>query len=82
MHLKESDMTTSLELVEAEAMKLPEEQRLLLAERLFQSTTADIPLAPEWEAEIARRIAEIDAGTVQAIPMEQVMANLRRKHGA
>lgn len=75
-------MTTSLELLEAEAMKLPEAQRLLLAERLFQSTELAIPLDPEWEAEIARRIAEFDAGEVEAIPMEQVMANLRTKYGA
>lgn len=35
------------------------------------------PLHPAWEAEIARRVAEMDAGLVESIPAEKVFAEMR-----
>jgi len=36
-------------------------------------------VAAAWDAEIERRIAQIDSGEVETIPFEQVMAGLRAK---
>ncbi|MEY4750422.1 MAG: hypothetical protein RIQ60_2636 [Pseudomonadota bacterium] len=74
-------MPTSLELLEAEAMKLPEAQRLLLAERLFQSTETAAPLDPAWEEEIRRRIKQVDTGEVSSRPWDEAMAELRTRFG-
>ena len=47
--------------------------------------TVDIPddkietLSPEWEEEIARRIARIDSGEEKLIPVEDVFKRLREK---
>ena len=34
-----------------------------------------------WEAEIARRIQQIDSGAVECVPWETVMAEMRSKFG-
>ena len=40
-------------------------------------------LSDEWVAEIERRSAEYDAGSVQPIPWEQIRAEaMQRLHGA
>ena len=45
------------------AMKLPNEDRLRLAEALWVSVgPAGQPFDPEWIAEAKRRVARIDAG--------------------
>ena len=70
-------MTTSLETVEAAAMQLSPEERSELIERLIDTVLPAPPLHPAWEAEIARRVAEMDAGLVEGIPAEQVFAEMR-----
>ncbi len=70
-------MPNSLEAVAAEALQLTTEQRADLVERLIASIEPSLPLHPEWEAEIARRIADIDSGRTKAIPGEQVFAKVR-----
>ena len=70
-------MTPSLETVEAAAMQLSAEERSELIERLIDTVLPAPPLHPAWEAEIARRVAEIDAGLVESIPAEKVFADLR-----
>ena len=70
-------MSLTLESRTAEALKLSAEERAELAERLLTSVEPPIPLHPAWETEIARRIADLDAGRAQAIPGEQVFAELR-----
>jgi len=70
-------MPKSLEAVAAEALQLTTEQRADLAERLLASIEPPLPLHPEWEAEIARRIANLDSGRTKAIPGEEVFAKVR-----
>ena len=70
-------MTASLETVEAAAMQLSAEERGELIERLIDTVLPSPPLHPAWEAEIARRVAEMDAGVVEAIPAEEVFAEMR-----
>ena len=70
-------MTPSLETVEAAAMQLSAEERSELIERLIDTVLPAPPLHPAWEAEIARRVAEMDAGLVGGIPAEQVFEKMR-----
>lgn len=53
-----------------EALKLPPEARAALAGSLLDSLEADVDEGAEaaWEAEIARRVRELDSGAVRAIP--------------
>lgn len=70
-------MTASFETVEAAALQLSAEERAELIERLIDTVLPAPPLHPAWEAEIARRVAELDAGLVECIPGEKVFAELR-----
>ena len=70
-------MNASLETVEAAALQLSVEERAELIERLIDTVLPPAPLHPAWEAEIARRVAEMDAGLVEGIPAEQVFAEMR-----
>ena len=42
---------------------------------------SDIPVSPAWEAEIQRRVEAYDRGEVKGIPADQVMNQIREKHG-
>ena len=61
-----------------EAAQLPERDRATLAglllETLDPGTEPDVEAA--WSSEIARRVAELDTGTVQTIPWEEVREEL------
>ena len=70
-------MTTLLEDAETAALKLSVEVRAELIERLIDTVLPSPPLHPAWEAEIERRVAEMDAGLTKFIPAEEVMAELR-----
>jgi putative addiction module component (TIGR02574 family) len=52
-----------------EALRLPPAEREALAGRLFDSLEKDDPGAEvAWQAEVERRIAELDQGKVKPIP--------------
>ena len=70
-------MSSTLESLTAEALKLSVEERAELAERLIASVEPPPPLHPAWDAEMARRIADLDAARTEAIPGAQVFAELR-----
>jgi putative addiction module component (TIGR02574 family) len=70
-------MSASLETVEAAALQLSAEERAELIERLIDTVLPPPTLHPAWEAEIARRIGEMDAGLVEGIPAEKVFADMR-----
>jgi len=75
-------MPATFEIVEAAAMKLTPKERGDLADKLCMSVHSSEHVADAWEAEIARRIAEMDAGDVEGIPVEQVMAKIRSLIGS
>lgn len=57
-----------------------EEFALWYEERLTK--VGPVPeIDPLWTVEIQRRLDEICSGKVQAIPGEQVLADLRRRYG-
>lgn len=72
-------MSLSIDQFKAEAMKLSPEERADLADWLWVSATPRAEVEAAWEAEIARRVAEIDAGTAKLIPAEEVMAKIEEK---
>jgi putative addiction module component (TIGR02574 family) len=72
-------MQTQLEMLEAEVLKLTAIERARLAELLIASLDEDSEIEEAWAAEVGRRIAEIEAGTVQLIPAAEAIA---RAHAA
>ena len=70
-------MTASLKTVEAAAMQLTADERAELIQRLIDTVVPPAPLHPAWEEEIARRVAELDAGVVESIPAEEVFSRMR-----
>lgn len=70
-------MQTQLEVLEAEALKLTPAERAKLAERLIASLDEDSEIEEAWAVEVERRVAEIEAGTVQLIPVAEAIARAR-----
>lgn len=75
-------MEHSYEEIHKLAHSLPEEQRIELANSLYESIDADeeaseAEVDAAWDEEIKRRLDEIDSGKVRMIPHEEVMAGLR-----
>ena len=69
-------MTTMTAQLMETALHLPHAERALLAERLLESLDSDdFALSPEWQAEIARRVADIESGKAKLIPAEDVFRN-------
>jgi putative addiction module component (TIGR02574 family) len=65
----------------SQALSLPAEQRGELAYLLLESLPEDerpIELDPEYEAELFRRLEEIDSGRAKMLTLDEVMARLRR----
>lgn len=72
-------MSRSYDEIVSEAMELPPQERADLADRLWISVDTPEAVAAAWDAEIARRIAQLDAAEIEPIPFEQVIAELRAK---
>jgi len=72
---------TQLEKIAAEAMKLTSQQRADLAGRLWLSVCSAQEVDAAWDAEIARRVEQIERGEVTCVPWDEVMAELRTKFG-
>ena len=70
-------MPTPTELIEAQAMQLSPKERADLADKLWLSVHSREDVDAAWDVEVARRIAEVDSGTVQCVPWDTVMAELR-----
>lgn len=69
----------------SQALGLPAEQREQLAVLLWESLPEDdrpFGLAPEYEAEVLRRIEEIDSGRARMLGLDEVMATLRGPSGS
>lgn len=73
-------MTKPMAAVLAQALRLDDDARAELAAELLASL--DGPADPEaesaWDAEIERRIAAIEAGTIQLEPWEQVRRRIEK----
>lgn len=74
-------MSTTLEALEAEVLKLTPSERSRLLERLIVSLDEDAEVEAAWAKEADRREAELDSGAVEAVSGEQMMERLRARLG-
>ncbi len=77
-------MAVTLEELEAQALKLSLKERSELVQRLIVSLDGEQEGTPEeiakaWEDEIARRVADMDAGRTKWNSPEEVMTELRAR---
>jgi putative addiction module component (TIGR02574 family) len=76
-------MPMTLEQIEAEALKLPEQARAELLGRLMRSfadaSAMDQEVAEAWAQEAIRRDEEMESGSAAGIPAEEVFQELRSK---
>jgi len=70
-------MGNQLELLEAEALKLPAGESAAFARLLLASLDEDAEMEEAWAAETECRIAEIESGAVQVIPIADAFAQVR-----
>jgi putative addiction module component (TIGR02574 family) len=72
-------MSRTYEEILEEAMGLPIEERSHLAEDLLDSlrTDEEREIEKEWIAVAERRLAEVEAGLVKPIPVEESIARAR-----
>ena len=72
-------MTATMEQLKVQLERLPRQERAELAHFLLcsleQEADADVDAA--WEAELARRMADMQSGKVVGIPAAQVFDELR-----
>lgn len=70
-------MANQLEMLEAEALKLTTGERAAFAQLLLASLDEDAEIEEAWAGEVERRIAEVENGTVQVIPIAEALAQVR-----
>lgn len=80
-------MAALLKELEDQALKLSPQERGELIHRLIVSlkgTPEDTPeaIAQAWNEEIARRVADMEAGRTQWVPADEVMTRIRAKIAA
>ena len=73
----------TLDRLRSEVLLLPEAERAELAHALVTSldAPADANVADAWDAEIARRLATVDAGTAILIDREEFRRRLQARIG-
>jgi putative addiction module component (TIGR02574 family) len=80
---KELSMTENAERVKQEVLQLPEADRAELARFLIASLDeSEYPDAVEaaWDAELSRRVAQIQQGKSRLRPAHQMLAEIRDKY--
>jgi hypothetical protein len=73
----DSEMSQSVEHIEAQALALSAEDRVRLADRLIASIFEDEAIESAWSAGVEKCIADIDAGRAALIPASQAFARAR-----
>jgi putative addiction module component (TIGR02574 family) len=75
--VKAQKMRNQLEALEAEALKLTSGERVAFAQLLLASLDEDAEIEEAWATEVDRRIAGVESGAVQVIPIAQALAQVR-----
>ena len=70
-------MSSTVEALEAEALQLPAAERARLVERLITSLDADPNVEEAWGADVERRQAQIESGTVSLLAGPETLASLK-----
>ncbi|MSU51447.1 MAG: hypothetical protein EXS37_20565 [Opitutus sp.] len=73
-------MPMTLKELYTETRQLPRERAVELMDLLLIDTFSepDVAVDEAWGREIDRRLAELESGQVQGIPVEEVMARARK----
>lgn len=76
-------MPMTLDEIVEETREMPAEVVSELVDRIMAARHGGVesPVAAAWKTEIDRRIAEIEAGSVQGVPLEESLARARRIGG-
>jgi hypothetical protein len=61
----------------ADALAMAADERVAFAQILLASVHEDPGIDEAWAEEVERRIAEVEAGTVQLVPMSVALAQVR-----
>ena len=80
----EGPMSTSVRELFRQASDLGEHDRAVLAGLLLESLEHEVDEDVEtaWKEEIERRLGELDTGSVELVPWEELKAKLMRNTGA
>ncbi|MDX1996333.1 MAG: addiction module protein [Thermoanaerobaculia bacterium] len=70
---------TRFRAIENEALALEPEKRRALVESLRASLDSADAIEEAWVEEVERRIADVESGAVQLIPMDIALAQVRAK---
>jgi putative addiction module component (TIGR02574 family) len=70
-------MENQLEVLEAQALKLTAGERAAFARFLLASLDEDVEIEEAWALEVDRRIADVESGAVQPIPLAKALAQVR-----
>ncbi len=74
-------MSLSLELLQAEVLRLSAADRAHLLDRLVASLDVDAGVEAAWDAVAEQRERELDSRVVQPVPIEVVVARLEARFG-
>ncbi len=76
-------MSVTVEELLRQALQLEPKARAELAALILESVPTESPQEVDtaWEAEIRRRMQELEAGSVETIPWEEVREKLTRGEG-
>ena len=79
LSIQESAMADLVSELTERAKALPPEERARLAEELLATLDpGDDDVEVAWEAEIRKRVAEVENGTVQLVPADEAFARVRQ----
>jgi putative addiction module component (TIGR02574 family) len=70
-------MASSIEIIEAEALRLSATERARLIERLIASLDVDPGVEDAWAAEVERRNSEVESGKVSLVSGPEAIAKLK-----
>ena len=70
-------MPASIDFLEEQALQLPPEVRVQLADRLLASLNSTAEVQETWTVEAERRLAELEGGSVAGLPVEESIARAR-----
>ena len=65
-------MASSFAKIEAEALQLSSEERVLFADHLLSSISSDQDICGAWAEAVERRLAEVEAGAPLVSPEDAV----------
>ena len=71
-------MSATLDTIETEALKLPPEERVRLADPLLASVSGEQDIEEAWAAEVERRIAAVEAGKISLVPAHDAILRARQ----